>query len=413
MNAQPISSPLNSVGVPPWLGALGVKRGGFYTTSKARTQRMMREGITSEARQVYACLELATMGFQQELAVIREKDRTITLRSEHLCQQTGLSKQHVRRAIVELETAGLAERRSVDGKPLGQGNIAIYSWAVPREGQTDRDSAREPRAATFFANLSPHYSPLDSFAKTHKINPPEAISDESLVAARGYLDEALEAVAQAEIAKQVAIAKLKTAFAQATANKEERNIEKQESRYVGKDAEPTDQPTPVPPPEPEPIENDPADPSSVEERILQLPAVQAVGLKLHSVPTPKLLREITQALQGAPLERLDVRIRQRFRSVKSFGLVLNLAEDVGAAFREEPKVESTAAANGELDKILLDPDYLTIPEADFYVGLSGDTLFELIESGRLPAIDVGPRPGGKYRILRSDLDAFAKERLKE
>jgi excisionase family DNA binding protein len=56
----------------------------------------------------------------------------------------------------------------------------------------------------------------------------------------------------------------------------------------------------------------------------------------------------------------------------------------------------------------LDPEYLTIPEADYYVGLSGDTLFELIESGKLPAIDVGPRPGGKYRILRADL-----ERLKE
>ena len=36
---------------------------------------MMQNSLSSEARQVYACLELATMGLQQELAVVMERAR--------------------------------------------------------------------------------------------------------------------------------------------------------------------------------------------------------------------------------------------------------------------------------------------------------------------------------------------------
>lgn len=50
--------------------------------------------------------------------------------------------------------------------------------------------------------------------------------------------------------------------------------------------------------------------------------------------------------------------------------------------------------------------WLTIQEASDYSGLPKSTIEKLIHAGQLKAIDCGPRPGGKYRIKRIDLDAL-------
>jgi len=50
--------------------------------------------------------------------------------------------------------------------------------------------------------------------------------------------------------------------------------------------------------------------------------------------------------------------------------------------------------------------WLTVREAEEYSGLPARFLIELIGNGQLPAYNVGPRRGGRWRIARRDLDAL-------
>jgi len=51
--------------------------------------------------------------------------------------------------------------------------------------------------------------------------------------------------------------------------------------------------------------------------------------------------------------------------------------------------------------------WLTIAEAANYSGLPASFLLHMITCKKLLALDVGPRPGGRWRIARRDLEAFA------
>ncbi|MGO4882925.1 MAG: helix-turn-helix domain-containing protein [Bryobacteraceae bacterium] len=48
--------------------------------------------------------------------------------------------------------------------------------------------------------------------------------------------------------------------------------------------------------------------------------------------------------------------------------------------------------------------WLSLPEAAAYTGLPQSTLRKLVAGRKLPALDTGPRLGGRWRIKRSDLD---------
>jgi excisionase family DNA binding protein len=50
--------------------------------------------------------------------------------------------------------------------------------------------------------------------------------------------------------------------------------------------------------------------------------------------------------------------------------------------------------------------WLTMEEAANYSGLPASFLLQMIEDRRLPALDVGVRPGGRYRVARRDIDAI-------
>lgn len=50
--------------------------------------------------------------------------------------------------------------------------------------------------------------------------------------------------------------------------------------------------------------------------------------------------------------------------------------------------------------------WITISEAAEVSGLPASTIESLVKSKRLLALDCGPRPGGRYRIKRADLDAL-------
>ena len=56
--------------------------------------------------------------------------------------------------------------------------------------------------------------------------------------------------------------------------------------------------------------------------------------------------------------------------------------------------------------------WLTLDEAEAYSGLPAGFLRRLIRENRLPAFDTGPRPDGKWRIARRDLDALSPQRAK-
>jgi|SRR5882672_1413496 len=55
--------------------------------------------------------------------------------------------------------------------------------------------------------------------------------------------------------------------------------------------------------------------------------------------------------------------------------------------------------------------WLTFDESAGYSGLPASVLRDLVAAGRLPALDVGVRPGGRYRVRRNDLDALEGERI--
>ena len=54
--------------------------------------------------------------------------------------------------------------------------------------------------------------------------------------------------------------------------------------------------------------------------------------------------------------------------------------------------------------------WLTLAESADYSGLPASILRAMIEAGELPALDVGPRPGGHWRVRRLDLDAIEGEK---
>ena len=54
--------------------------------------------------------------------------------------------------------------------------------------------------------------------------------------------------------------------------------------------------------------------------------------------------------------------------------------------------------------------WVTIDQAAEITGLPASDIRHAVEFGELPARDCGPRPGGKWRIKRSDLDALQGQR---
>ena len=121
-------SAANGEKVPPWLSALGVKSGEYFLDSKPRARRAMKSEFFSPAARIHICLGLATMGYQQELAVTMEAGKRIPLTPAHVCALTGIRREHFRRHMKELEALGLAECRGST-----KGHIQLYSWALPRK----------------------------------------------------------------------------------------------------------------------------------------------------------------------------------------------------------------------------------------------------------------------------------------
>lgn len=202
----------------------------YYFNTKARCRRMMLNSLSSDARRVYACLELATMGFQQELAVVMERGEkgpvTRPLTPTDIGQQTGLLKQNVTRSLVELEDAGLAKREADDNGALRHGHIRLYSWAVPRQPKSPGSN----RARLLPAWFPESWEPLKPLINRFKLS---LIDDE--VAARDYFEEGAAVARAYQEAEEVAARFLERVRARTPSNKEERTERTEEKETSSSD----------------------------------------------------------------------------------------------------------------------------------------------------------------------------------
>lgn len=164
------------------------RSGEWYQMPKDLSWLLARlDRLSSEARRVHEFLRPASFGFHQELAVKVVGGKEVPLTPSDIAKSdrfpkrrsTGLSKQHVRRALRELENAGLGR---VEGDQRGQ--IRIYLFAEPRDAdQRSGSRARLPNDP-FPSWVPTTWSPLKPLFKRLKM----AVSlDEE--AARDYFEE--------------------------------------------------------------------------------------------------------------------------------------------------------------------------------------------------------------------------------
>jgi hypothetical protein len=195
---------------------VAVAAGEYYINTKARCRRMTLNSLSADARRVYACLELHTMGFQQELAITMDRGQSRSLTPADVADETGLSRQNVRAGLEELETAGLGERRSTDGKGLRKGKIELYCFAIPRK---PGDKHCSPQKLQFPDWFPEDWAPLRSFIARKKL---QLSLDEVL--ARSYIQEGIEVARAYKEAEIVAVRFLERVFARtqkSALNKEE------------------------------------------------------------------------------------------------------------------------------------------------------------------------------------------------
>lgn len=84
--------------------------------------------------------------------------------------------------------------------------------------------------------------------------------------------------------------------------------------------------------------------------------------------------------------------------------VLGAVREAVEAFRQ---VELVRASYQRPEPPAEPVPWLSIDAAAAASGLPASYLLSLIKAEKLPALDVGPRPGGKWRIHRSDLKAVS------
>ncbi len=84
---------------------------------------------------------------------------------------------------------------------------------------------------------------------------------------------------------------------------------------------------------------------------------------------------------------------------------------VSAARPAQPALLGASGATGAPPTHLarLTRPWMTVDEAAEDQGLPANFLLKLIESGKLRALDVGVRPGGRYRVCRKDLEELRGE----
>ena len=152
----------NTIQVPP---------GEFYFNTKACCRRMMLNSLTGPARQVYACVELHAKGYRREICVIKENGRIRRLTVSDIGGETKLDPGTVRRALRELEAAGLVERKAINPeRPLIKGNVGIYCHAFPQAVKTPPiEGTRALNIPLWFPESDEEWKELKAFFRRNRI----------------------------------------------------------------------------------------------------------------------------------------------------------------------------------------------------------------------------------------------------
>lgn len=377
---------------------IAIPAGEYYVNVKARTKRLMRNSLSSDARRVYACLETATMFWRRELALANNGD---PLTPSDIAEQTGIVKQHVTAALRELEEQGLAERRSDDGGELRRGHILIYSWATPQPPREEESNPAGLQSSSQFPAWVPEsWNPLKPIFKRLRVR----LNTELVTARDSILEEGAEIARRYEQAEKDLRALLERVSAQPDLYKEERKKRKTEKIVcqsvssvleVTTEDRPTDiAPEDLPPPAKPTVSGVPGrdsggciggsaavDPQYVSSRCYE-PHLRYLELAIPievwmrcGLPSNALLARIHENLQGAPAKYFTQRIQQRLEDITSLGLLPYLAKDVGDAWVKHQEVlqriekarEAVAvpaeyrqriAYLRQIDKALADPEFV-------------------------------------------------------
>ena len=323
-----------------WLSDLGVKPGEFQVETKARLRHAMKSREWPEKQRVWACLSLATMGFNQELAVKLERGQVVPLTQGDIEKQTGILVKNVHRCVLELEGEGWLLRKPVDEtRGLRRGEVQIHCYAVPRPPKRTKMEPEAQPEADKYAGVAPE---LAYWLRHLKLGvPPAEKLEQALVLAAG-LSASVEcfrelcrpepdqmplpgipanpALKPRAVETPLARGGQKSAEglravrsdprARALPNKEEiKEIKKRGS--VGRSVEGKgDLPT---------------------DKILQAINESGITEKLGDVPSSKLLQNIAATMNGLPAENLKNRIHLRWDSITSLGMLAGLAGDLAAA----------------------------------------------------------------------------------
>jgi len=114
------------------------------------------------------------------------------------------------------------------------------------------------------------------------------------------------------------------------------------------------------------------------------------------VPNPKSGKPVL-AFEAADVARFQAERRKP----SELGMIRAAPRDV--AIVQQP----IAARTTEPTPVLHPFAWYTVEEAALYTRLPASFLLQLIQASKLPAFDVGVRPGGRWRVRKQDLDALA------
>ena len=279
-------------------GPFDIPEGRYFRNAKRHPELLQRKQfkLSARARMVYACLELATIAFAREKAM-KGKDGESPLTNADIARRTGLSRQNVRHALIELEDAGLVERRQIDlALPLQNGNIVICVWAEPRAPKHDGEK-KGSRARLPFPDWVPEsWGILKPFINRHKLTLQTDLPlDEG--AARDYLDRLAElARSYMELEKEIA-RELETVCALPISapykEKEKETIERTNER-PGSAGTPAPEPVRPSPPSPAPEPDKPDKPAtpSIRESLREFLSPNASRFGLRTQPDDVALTAI-------------------------------------------------------------------------------------------------------------------------
>lgn len=135
-------------------------------------------------------------------------------------------------------------------------------------------------------------------------------------------------------------------------------------------------------------------------RVLELSTTGAIRRRQVMDPVTKRRQTVLSALD---IEQVAVDAEKRPTAYRG-----GAAGEVAVLPPLQPQLQAAAPAPAHPDR-----PWLTVEEAEHYSGLPANFLMRMIADGRLPALDVGVRAGGRYRIARRDMDGIKAPQFPE